>query len=180
MRANRLATAGATAALMVGPVLALAGDDLRDDTVSPCTGINCSSLRLPGSVSHVSVHANTWTINALARTAECLRFDLVSPPSPSPDMEIIVVAPNGAVFRNDDRSRTDRRPLVKIGAAPSPGWYRVVVTQFEGAAIEADIVMLYGRYLPGNPNCNNPTPPLAASVPGVPDADELAEAAKNQ
>ena len=46
MRANSLATAGATAALMVGPVLALAGDDLRDDTVSTCTGTNCSSLKI--------------------------------------------------------------------------------------------------------------------------------------
>src|SRR6187431_2086552 len=131
MRANWLATAGATPALMLGPVLALAGDDLRDDTVSSCTGINCSSVRLPGSVSASGVHTNPWTINALARTGECVRFDLISPPSPSPDMEIIVVAPNGTVFRNDDRSRTDRRPLVKIGPAPTPGWYRVVVTQFE-------------------------------------------------
>jgi hypothetical protein len=178
MRANRLVTAGATAALMVGPVLALAGDDLRDDTVASCTGLNCSSLRLPGSISHVSVHANTWTINALARSFECVRFDLISPPSPSPDLEMIVVAPNGTVFRNDDRTPTDRRPLVKIESAPSPGWYRVVVTQFAGAAIEADTVMMYGRYPPGNPNCNNPTPPLAGSVPGLVDADELSEAAK--
>jgi hypothetical protein len=179
MRANWLATAGATAALMLGPVLALAGDDLRDDTVSSCTGINCSSVRLPGSVSASGVHTNPWTINALARTGECVRFDLISPPSPSPDMEIIVVAPNGTVFRNDDRSRTDRRPLVKIGPAPTPGWYRVVVTQFEGTPIEVDTVMMYGRYSAGNPNCNNPTAPLAAGVLGVVDADELAEAAKS-
>jgi hypothetical protein len=94
-------------------------------------------------------------------------------------MEIIVVAPNGTVFRNDDRSRTDRRPLVKIGPAPTPGWYRVVVTQFEGTPIEVDTVMMYGRYSAGNPNCNNPTAPLAAGVLGVVDADELAEAAKS-
>lgn len=178
MRANSLATAGATAALMVGPVLALAGDDLRDDTVSTCTGTNCSSLRLPGSVSASGVHVNMWTINALARTFECVRFDLISPPSPSPDLELIVVAPNGTVFRNDDRTPTDRRPLVKIGPAPTPGWYRVVVTQFAGAAIEVDTVLMYGRYSAGNPNCNNPTAPLTGSVPGVVDADELAEAAK--
>jgi hypothetical protein len=179
MRANRLATAGATAALMVGPVLALAGDDIHDDTVSSCTGTNCSSVRLPGSVSASGVHANPWTINALARTGECVRFDLISPPSPSPDMEMIVVAPNGTVFRNDDRSPTDLRPLVKIGPAPTPGWYRVVVTQFAGAPIEAFTVMLYGRYSAGNPNCNTPTTPLAGSLPGVVDADELAEAAKS-
>ena len=180
MRANCLATAGATAALILGPVLALAGDDIHDDTVSSCTGINCSSLRLPGSVSASGVHVNMWTINALARTGECVRFDLISPPSPSPDLEMIVVAPNGSVFRNDDRSPTDRRPLVKIGPAPTPGWYRVVVTQFAGTPIDVFTVLLYGRCSPSNPNCNNPTAPLAGSVPGVLDADELAEAAKRK
>ena len=71
-----------------------------------------------------------------------------------------------------------RRKHRWIESAPSLGWYRVVVTQFAGAAIEADTVMMYGRYPPGNSNCNNPTPPLAGSVPGLVDADELSEAEK--
>jgi hypothetical protein len=179
MRANSLASAGATAALMLGPDLALAGDDILDETVGSCTGNNCSSLRLPGATLALgNSFTNTWTINALARLGECVRFDLIQPPSPSPDMEIIVVAPNGQVFRNDDRSLTDRRPLVKIGMAPIDGWYRVVVTQFAGTPTETTTAMLYGRYTAGNPNCANPTVPMSAGVPGVVDADELADAAK--
>ena len=180
MRANRLATAGATAALMVGPALALAGDDIFDDTVSSCTGTNCSSLRLPGQFAGLGTFTSNWSINALARTGECARFDLISPPG-TLDLEVIVVAPGGAVYRNDDRSPTDRRPLVKISPVPLDGWYRVIVTHFAGTNIGiANAVLLYGRYAAGNPNCNNPTFPLAASVPGLVDADELAEAAKRE
>jgi hypothetical protein len=109
--------------------------------------------------------AGTFTIDVFAGAGQCVRLDLISPPHPTPDMELVVVAPNGTVFRNDDRNGAlDRRPLVKIASAPNNGWYTVHVAQFAGAATETNIVLLYGRYNNGNPNCAAPT--LPASVVG--------------
>ena len=80
-------------------------------------------------------------------------------------MDMVVVAPNGTVFTNDDRNGAlDRRSLVKIGSAPNNGWYTVHVAQFSGVATETNIVLLYGRYTAGNPNCSAPTPPASPSV----------------
>jgi hypothetical protein len=77
-------------------------------------------------------------------------------------MELVVIAPNGTVYRNDDRNGAlDRRPLVKIGSAPNNGWYTVRVGQFAGVATETNVVLLYGRYNAGNPNCASPTPALS-------------------
>jgi hypothetical protein len=91
-------------------------------------------------------------------------------------MELVVIAPNGSVYRNDDRNGAlDRRPLVKIGGAPNNGWYTVHVSQWAGAATETNIVLLYGRYNAGNPNCAGPTAPASAFSA---DAEQEEDAAK--
>jgi hypothetical protein len=121
-------------------------------------------MRIAGTVHAFGPSANSFVINAFANIGECVRFDLISPPHPAPDMEIVVVAPNGTVFRNDDRNGAlDRRPLVKIASAPNNGWYTVHVSQFNGAPTETNIVLLYGRYNAGNPNCATPTAPESAT-----------------
>src|SRR4029453_11345415 len=71
------------------------------------------------------------------------------------------VAPNGLVFRNDDRAPGDLRPLVKIASTPNNGWYTVSIGRFNGAANTGNFTLAYGRYNAGNPNCALPTPPLA-------------------
>jgi hypothetical protein len=162
MRTQLFATVGAAVLLMSGPSLA-SGQSIFDDSLATCTGANCSSLRIPATVFAFGPSAGVFTINAFAGSGECVRFDLVSPPHPAPDLEIVVVAPNGSVFRNDDRNGAlDRRPLVKVAAAPNNGWYTVHVSQFAGAATETNIVLLYGRYHSGNPNCASPTVPSSA------------------
>jgi hypothetical protein len=116
-----------------------------------------------------------FTINAFGNVGECLRFDLISPAHPAPDMELVVIAPNGTVYRNDDRNGAlDRRPLVKIGAAPNNGWYTVHIAEFSGAATETNFVMLHGRYNAGNPNCATATAPASAITLDT----ELEDAAK--
>jgi hypothetical protein len=137
-----------------------------DDSVSSCTGGNCSSLRLPGTVLSFGPSANAWVENLFAAPGECVRLDIASQGA---DLEMTVVAPNGSVFRNDDRAgASDRRPLVKIGSAPNNGWYTVHLARFDGGAVNANFVLLYGRYNGGNPNCLNPTSPFARTGP---DAD---------
>jgi hypothetical protein len=163
MRAQLFATLGAVV-LMLGASPA-SGQSIFDDSSSTCTAANCSSLRIPATVFAFGPSAGTFTIDAFATPGQCVRFDLVSPPHPAPDMELVVVAPNGSVYRNDDRNGAfDRRPLVKIGSAPNNGWYTVHVSQFAGTATETNIVLLYGRYNGGNPNCALPTAPVSGNL----------------
>lgn len=177
MRTKLFVTACAAVALMWGSSPA-SGQNIFDDTVAACAGANCSSLRIPGTVFAFGGSAGVYTIDAFAAPGECVRFDLISPPHPAPDMELVVVAPDGTVFRNDDRNGAlDRRPLVKIAAAPQNGWYTVHVAQFAGAATETNIVLLYGRYPGGNANCATPTPPALAAA-GSFEAESLDDGAK--
>lgn len=171
---NLLASAFAFAFLVFSSSVSSA--QIFDDSVSSCTGANCSSLRLPGTVLSFNSSANAWVENLFAAPGECVRFDVASQGT---DLELTVVAPNGSVFRNDDRNGAfDRRPLVKIGSAPNNGWYTVHLARFNGAAVNANFVLLYGRYSSGNPNCSSPTAPFAGTAPDAglakPDAGVLA------
>jgi len=171
MRIVRHCVAVALGIVLVAPAVASA-QNIFDDTVSTCTGANCSSLRIPATVFAFGPSAGQWITSAFAAPGECVRFDLISPPHPAPDMEIVVVAPDGTVFRNDDRNGAlDRRPLVKIASAGQNGWYTVRVGQFAGTPTETNIVLLYGRYSAGNPNCATPTPPSLAAAAFSLDAD---------
>jgi hypothetical protein len=178
MRMLRLCIGMTLGVVLVGPTVASA-QNIFDDTVSSCTGANCSSLRIPGTVFSFGPSAGQFVISVFAAPGQCVRLDLISPPHPAPDMELVVIAPDGTVFRNDDRNGAlDRRPLVKIGSAPQNGWYTVRVGQFAGVATETNVVLLYGRYPGGNPNCATPTLPLSvinAFGFGVDAAEEDAE-----
>jgi hypothetical protein len=166
-----LLTVGAFVAAASAPGLASA--QIFDDTVSTCTGANCSSVRIPATVFAFGASAGVFTIDAFASPGECVRFDLISPPHPSPDMELVVVSPDGQVFRNDDRNgATDRRPLVKIGSAPVNGWYTVHVAQFAGTATETNITLMYGRYPGGNANCAAPTSPSGQGFAAEEETDD--------
>jgi len=143
--------------------------ELRDDTFSTCTTINCSSLRFPGTLfnSGGGTFANTWIANFAGGVGQCLRFDVTVPSAAvavgNLDLELVVVAPNGTVFRNDDRSPgVDRRPLVEIDPAPNNGWYTVHIAQFSGTPVNLNFVLLHGVYNSGNPNCSSPTPGASA------------------
>ena len=161
MRMLRLCIGMTLGVVLVGPTVASA-QNIFDDTSSTCATANCSSLRIPGTVFAFGSSAGQFVISVFASPGQCVRLDLISPPHPAPDMELVVIAPNGSVFRNDDRNGAlDRRPLVKIGSAPNNGWYTVRVGQFDGVATETNIVLLYGRYSAGNPNCAVPTLPLS-------------------
>jgi hypothetical protein len=95
-----------------------------------------------------------------AKTNNCLRLDVEVE---TEDLEMVVVAPDGTVFRNDDRNApTDRRPLVKIATPPNNGWYTVHIASYNGFVIDTNFTLRYGRYVTGNPNCQNPTTPSFA------------------
>lgn len=173
---NWLAGFIALATLLLAPVLGSSQTAVFDDTFSTCTTINCSSLRIPGTVLSFAPSAGNWDINVFAAAGECVRLDVISQAT---DLEMVVVAPNGSVFRNDDRVVGDLRPLVKIDRTPNNGWYTVHLAQFAGSAANANLVLLYGRYNSGNINCFLPSTSFVTQPPSAkPDVSSTVAAPK--
>jgi len=144
---------------------ALSQSLIFDPTVSSCTGINCSSITIGGTVlNSAGLSASRWTVAVFANANECLRLDQVVMSGTGADDEMVVVAPNGDVFRNDDFGGT-LRPRIVIRPTPARGWYYVSIARFNGApAPEHDLQLAYGRYTNSatNPNCASPTVALTA------------------
>ena len=140
--------------LLLTPALSSAQTNIFDDTVSTSNVINGSSLRIPGTVLSFGPSAGSFDINVFAGANECVRLDVISQDT---DLEMVVVAPNGTLFRNDDRTSTDLRPLIKMTPTSNNGWYTVHLARFNGSAVNGNFVLLYGRYNQGNPNCASPS-----------------------
>lgn len=130
-----------------------------DTGVDTCTALNCGAILMGGTVLN-AVNASTarWDIAVYAAAGECLRLDETAMFGAGADDEMVVVAPNGTVYRNDDFGSL--RPRVVVNPTPSSGWYYVSIARFTGAAApEHDIHFRYGRYVRSttNPNCASPT-----------------------
>ncbi|WP_144259528.1 hypothetical protein [Methylocystis sp. ATCC 49242] len=165
-----VATAGLCISMMA-PTAGQAGYEIWDTSVSTCTGLNCSSVVFGGTVMN-AVGASTarWEGAVFANRGECLRLDETAMFGSGADDEMVVVGPNGTVWRNDDFSGL--RPRVAF-IAPQRGWYYVTIAHFAGNPNpEHDFVLAYGRYSgSSNPNCASATPGFApASVSKAPGA----------
>lgn len=142
------------------------------EPLNTCTITNCSSRPVDGSVTQFGPTAQPWVGEFFAGAGECLRLDVLSQGA---DLEMVVVAPNGTVFRNDDKGvGCVLCSLVKVGSTPNNGWYTVRLSHFAGTAVGANFSMQYGRYNSGNPNCASPTPGLtpASSEPELDKPDD--------
>jgi hypothetical protein len=149
------------AVLTTAAGLASAQTRIFDDTIGTCTGANCSSLRLPGSLFAFGPSAGYYEIGLFAGPGECLRAELISEGA---DLEMVVRAPNGSVFRNDDKGGPSCPlcPRVAISSTPNNGWYSTTLYAWNGVPVEANFVLVYGRYPIGNPNCSSATLPVSA------------------
>ena len=132
---------------------------INDTSVSTCTGANCSSERVIGSITTHGSFAIPWTIQVGAIAGECVRLETQLASS---DLEVVAVSPSGQVFRDDDGG-TGNLSLVKISPAES-GWYTVQVARFNGTPAAENFTLRYGRYSAGNPNCSGPTAPTLSAV----------------
>lgn len=131
---------------------------LWDPTVDTCTGLNCGSILVGGSVlNHSNVSPARWDVAIYAGAGECLRLEQTAVFGTGVDDEIVVVAPNGTVYRNDDFYGL--RPRVAIASTPVRGWYYVSIARYTGApAPEHDFYFRFGRYTSSaNANCASPT-----------------------
>ena len=169
MKSFNLSLLGAAMSILLSLGVVSASTAIFDDTVSGCSTTNCSSLRLPGTVfSSGGVAANAWVANVFAQPRECMRLEVVSQDA---DLEMVVVAPNGSVFRDDDGG-IGTRPLVRIASTPNNGWYTVHLASFSGAAVNANFTLLYGRYTGGNSNCSGATRPFSVTRENILDGQK--------
>ena len=143
--------------------LASAGTLIFDDTPGTCTGLNCSSLRIPGTVTAFGGSAGYFEVGLFATPGQCLRAEVISQGA---DLEMVVRAPNGSIFRNDNKfaATCPLCPRVVVNNTPNHGWYSTTVQSSSGAAVETNFVLLYGRYPLGNPNCGPVIGPTADST----------------
>jgi hypothetical protein len=139
---------------------AAAGTNVFDPTFDSCTGINCSSEEISGTVGGLAGASATdnalpWTVMIFSPAGTCLRAEVTSQ---TRDLEIVLVQPDGTVFRDDDGG-VGLQPLVKVDGTSDRGWNTLQVSRFNGDALGANFTMLYGVYPRGNPNCAAPTTP---------------------
>ena len=120
------------------------------------------AVTLGGTITSLGTSvAGKWVAEVFAGAGECLRVQVLTQFA---DLEAVVVAPDGTVFRNDDTNgAANRRPLVKIQGTPDSGWYTVSIGVYNGDAKSGNFTVSYGRYYLPNANCNNPTPPTEAA-----------------
>ena len=134
----------------VSPALAT---EIFDDTTDSCALANCSSIYLPGSIlNHVGVSPHPWVAQLSKEIGPCMRLDVIYQQA---DLEIVAVAPDGTVYRNDDRNGS-LKPLVVVPPNTRKGWYTVQVSHYAGSPVEPNFALAYGTYTPGSPNCANP------------------------
>lgn len=154
-------------ALLAGAGEASASAKLFDPSVSTCTGANCSSIRLDGTITSFGPSSGSWIGELFAGPNECMRLEVTSPTGGgADDLEITAIAPNGSVFRDDD-SGAGLAPLVRINGTPNNGWYTVQVNQFAGSAVDKNFTLFYGRYNVNNPNCLPGTTPVIGASGGA-------------
>ncbi len=167
MRRLSIGLVGAIMVVLLSLSTVSAGTSIFDNTVSDCSTDNCSSLTIAGSVFTINdIGVRPWVVNLFSDIGQCMRFEVLAQDT---DLEMVVVAPNGQVFRDDDGGG-ERRPLVKIASAPNVGWYTVQVSRFDGvpsALAISNFVFSHGVYTPGNANCASETGPL--SIDGLDD-----------
>ncbi len=145
---------------------AQAGNEIFQPTAT-CTGVNCGALFVDGTIKSFGTSAGKWVAEVFAKAGECFRLDVTGRLAPDnhSNLEMVVVAPNGTVYRNDNKgsgSCTDC-PLVRIKPTPSEGWYTVSVGTSNGAAVDENFRIGFGRYAVANANCATATPPLGGA-----------------
>src|SRR5690348_59180 len=109
MQMSRLLGAAVAVIAITAQVQHSYATEIFDTSFSSCTGINCSSVLLGGVVNAFANTPKAWTAEIRATAGRCLRLDVTQQQA---DLEIVAVAPNGSIYRNDDTNGL--LPVVKI------------------------------------------------------------------
>ena len=139
---------------------------------SSCTTLNCDATILYGNITSSSNGGGSvepFVLQLHSSSQYCLRLDVINQEEASggpADLEMVLVAPNGTVWRNNNRSATDTRPLIVVPSGIQ-GWYTLHISTANGVAAlpgsHYNVDLAYGRYTSTtNPNCSHPTAPMLA------------------
>jgi hypothetical protein len=130
-----------------------AGPKILDFGPDTCTTTNCNSTTTNGTYTHdQNDNADPFIVQVFTNGNDCVRIDVTSQGT---DLEATLTCPNGQTWRNDDRSATDIRPLIRaIQNTAHRGWCTLTISHFAGEGVNADFTFRYGRYNIGNSvNC---------------------------
>jgi len=133
---------------------------------SSCVEMDCDATILHANITSSFTNPGGSTepfiIQVHSSPQYCLRLDVIKQ---NADMEMVLVGPDGTVWRNDNRALLDKRPLIVVPRSPAQGWYTVHISPATGVVLpngghlNADLA--YGRYTSvTNPNCAPDTEPL--------------------
>jgi hypothetical protein len=139
-----------------------AADLIYEQPLNTCTTLNCNAVVLNGiSLKNAFGNSISYTSQVFASAGECIRLDVFSE---SADMKMVLVSPSGAVWRNDDRSPGDLRPLITAQADVN-GYYTVQINFYDGNQATNTLQtfsLAYGRYAVGtSTNCPSVISPFA-------------------
>jgi len=156
---NFMPAAACVTALMASVPSVHAATEIIDSDFSTCNTLNCSRTSIAAYVGSFGGSVTPWVAKFLATAGNCLRLDVAFVNQAS--LEMTVVAPNGTtVYRSTSGGAGGAgAPIVKVSPTIR-GYYTVVVSSSNGAAINKDFHLSFGQYGPSNVNCSAPTAPL--------------------
>lgn len=134
--------------------------------------IPAGATNLMGSTTSATISGTTfgfgpssmpWTAEVYSGAGVCLRIAVTAQAT---DLETVVVAPNGTVYRDDDGG-PGLFPLVAINGTPNNGWYSVRINNFAGSAVSANFTATLQRLPLNGAGCLPATTPQLAAAPAA-------------
>jgi hypothetical protein len=129
-----------------------------------------SSATISGTTFGFGPSAMPWTAEVYAGAGVCLRIAVTAQAT---DLEAVVVAPNGTVYRDDDGG-PGTFPLVAINGTPNNGWYTVSLNNFAGNAVSANFTATLQRLPLNGAGCLPATTPQLAAASAAAKANKPA------
>ncbi len=153
--------------LLFSTQVALAGSAIWNPP-SACNTLDCDATvlhaNITSSLSNPGGSVEPFIIQVHSSPQYCLRLDVLKETTAggSPvDLEMVLVGPDGRVWRNNNRSILDPRPLIVVPRG-AQGWYTVHISTATGVIVPAgshlNVDLAYGRYTSlRNINCRPAT-----------------------
>jgi hypothetical protein len=108
-----------------------------------CTGVNCGSRIIGGTVLLSSDFPMPWVTQIAARQGECLRIDVTFQGA---DLEAVLISPSGQVWINNSGVAGGQGPVIRINGIPQNGWFTLQLSHQAGLPVNADFTLAFGRY----------------------------------
>jgi hypothetical protein len=128
-----------------------------DSGPDTCSTTNCNAVTITGAYVHNSNStAFPYVAQVFTNGHDCVRIDVTSAQT---DLEATLTCPNGQTWRNDNRSTSNSKPLIRaIQDTGHQGYCTLTISAPNGegpVGMAFTFTAQYGRYNIGNsPNCS--------------------------